>query len=330
MATLAIVSNSSTIPAAFATGNLTLRPHSIVAEILYDERQQKAVGVRVIDSLSKESFNYYAKIIFLNASTIATAGVLLNSKSNRFPDGMGNDSGELGRNLMDHHSSSGAYGVHDGYKESYYKGRRPAGFLIPRYRNLKNEKDLDFLRGYNIQGHGERSEWKDRSREDGFGVEFKHRLTSPGPWFVWMAGWGECLPYHDNMVSLDSHQVDKWGLPQMRIDFTFKENERRMMEDIKHSSGEMLNNAGFKDIEVFNYHRPGGATVHEMGTARMGRDPKTSVLNGFNQIHALKNVFVTDGSCMTSSACQNPSLTYMALTARACEYAASELKKGNL
>lgn len=323
-------SNSSTIPAAFATGNLTLRPHSIVAEILYDERQQKAVGVRVIDSLSKESFNYYAKIIFLNASTIATAGVLLNSKSNRFPDGMGNDSGELGRNLMDHHSSSGAYGVHDGYKESYYKGRRPAGFLIPRYRNLKNEKDLDFLRGYNIQGHGERSEWKDRSREDGFGVEFKHRLTSPGPWFVWMAGWGECLPYHDNMVSLDSHQVDKWGLPQMRIDFTFKENERRMMEDIKHSSGEMLNNAGLKDIEVFNYHRPGGATVHEMGTARMGRDPKTSVLNGFNQIHALKNVFVTDGSCMTSSACQNPSLTYMALTARACEYAASELKKGNL
>lgn len=322
-------SNSSTIPAAFSTGNLTLRPHSIVAEILYDELQQKAVGVRIIDSITKESFNYYAKIIFLNASTIATAGILLHSKSNRFPEGMGNDSGELGRNLMDHHSSAGASGVHDGFKEFYYKGRRPAGFLIPRYRNLKNEKDRDFVRGYHLQGHGERSEWKDRSGMGGFGVEFKHKLTSPGPWFVWMAGWGECLPSPDNMVSLDQ-QVDQWGLPQMRIDFTFKENERRMMEDIKQSSAEMLNDAGFRDIEIFNYHRPGGATVHEMGTARMGRDPKTSVLNGFNQIHGVKNVFVTDGSCMTSSACQNPSLTYMALTARAVEYAVSELKKGNL
>ncbi|WP_316749095.1 GMC family oxidoreductase [Pedobacter gandavensis] len=323
-------SNSSTIPAAFATGNLTLRPHAIVAEILYDDRIQKAIGVRVIDSLTKESFNYYAKIIFINASTIATAGILLQSKSNRFPDGMGNDSGELGHNLMDHHSSSGAYGVHDGYKESYYKGRRPSGFLIPRYRNLKNEAEMSYVRGYNIQGHGERTEWQDRSAEDGFGVDFKNRLTTPGPWFIWMAGWGECLPNHDNMISLDSRQVDKWGLPQLKIDFEFKENERRMMEDIKQSSGEMLNDAGFRDIQTFNYHRPGGATVHEMGTARMGRDPKTSVLNGFNQIHAAKNVFVTDGSCMTSSACQNPSLTYMALTARACEYAANELKKGNL
>lgn len=323
-------SNSSTIPAAFATGNLTLRPHAIVAEILYDDRLQKAIGVRVIDSLTKESFNYYAKIIFINASTIATAGILLQSKSNRFPDGMGNDSGELGHNLMDHHSSSGAYGVHDSYKESYYKGRRPSGFLIPRYRNLKEEAEMAFVRGYNIQGHGERAEWQDRSAEDGFGVEFKSRLTTPGPWFVWMAGWGECLPYHDNMVSLDSRQVDKWGLPQLKIDFEFKDNERRMMEDVKQSSGEMLDDAGFRDIQIFNYHRPGGATVHEMGTARMGRDPKTSVLNGFNQIHAAKNVFVTDGSCMTSSACQNPSLTYMALTARACEYAAHELKNGNI
>lgn len=323
-------SNSSTIPAAFATGNLTLRPHSIVAEILYDDRMQKAIGVRVIDKLSKESFNYYAKVIFLNASTIASAGILLQSKSNRFPDGMGNDSGELGHNLMDHHSSSGAYGVYDGYKDTYYKGRRPSGFLIPRYRNLENETRLDFVRGYNIQGHGERAEWKDRAGEAGFGVEFKHRLTSPGPWSVWMAGWGECLPYHENKVSLETGQLDQWGLPLINVDFEFKENENRMMDDIKHSSGEMLNDAGFRDIQIFNYHRPGGATVHEMGTARMGRDPKTSVLNGFNQIHAVKNVFVTDGSCMTSSACQNPSLTYMALTARACEYAANELKNGRL
>ncbi|WP_316820138.1 GMC family oxidoreductase [Pedobacter gandavensis] len=323
-------SNSSTIPAAFATGNLTLRPYSIVAEILYDDKLQKAIGVRVIDTLTMESFNYYAKIIFLNASTIASTGILMASKSGRFPNGMGNDSGELGRNLMDHHSSAGAYGIHEGFQDFYYKGRRPSGFLIPRYRNLKNEKGNDFIRGYNIQGHGERSEWTDRANEPGFGAEFKNRLTTPGPWTVWMAGWGECLPYQENKISLDGNQLDKWGLPLLKIDFEFKQNERLMMNDIKYSAEEMLNDAGFKGIEGFNYHRPGGATVHEMGTARMGREPKTSVLNGFNQIHSVKNVFVTDGSCMTSSACQNPSLTYMALTARACEYAVTALKKGNL
>jgi choline dehydrogenase-like flavoprotein len=323
-------SNSSTLPAAFNTGNLTLRPYSIVAEILYDAQTQKARGVRIIDTLTKESFNYFAKIVFVNASTIATAGILLNSTSSRFPNGFGNDSGELGHNLMDHHSSAGAFGLHDGFQDQYYKGRRPCGFLIPRFRNLKPETGLGYLRGFNIQGDGERQEWEDLGTEPGFGADFKKKLTSPGKWSVWMAGWGECLPYHDNQVSLDLSQTDQWGLPQLAVDFSWKENEKKMMDDIMKTSGEMLSAAGFKDIDVFNYNKPGGTTVHEMGTARMGRDPKTSVLNGDNQVHAVRNVFVTDGSCMASSACQNPSLTYMALTARACDFAVKELKKGNI
>ncbi|MCC8423768.1 GMC oxidoreductase [Mucilaginibacter sp. UR6-11] len=323
-------SNSSTIPAAMQTGNLTLRPYAIVAEVLYDEVKQRATGVRVIDTQTHESFEYHAKVIFLNASTIATAGILLNSRSHRFPDGMGNDSGELGHNLMDHHSSAGASGKYQGYKDLYYKGRRPCGFLIPRYRNLKPDEGLDYLRGFNIQGHGERSEWRDTMNGNGFGVDFKKQLTTPGPWTVWMAGWGECLPYHENKITLNTTVKDQWGLPLTNIDFKFRDNEAKMMDDIRKSSREMLAAAGFTDIETFNYKKPGGSTAHEMGTARMGHDPKTSVLNGNNQLHAVKNLFVTDGSCMTSSASQNPSLTYMALTARACEFAVNELKKGNI
>ncbi|MET4140713.1 GMC family oxidoreductase [Pedobacter sp. UYP1] len=324
-------SNSSTIPAAMATGNLTLRPFSIVTELLFDEQKQKAKGVRVIDTLSNEVHEFYAKIVFVNASTIATAGLLLNSVSSRFPDGFGNGSGQLGHNLMDHHSSAGAYGMHEAYTDQYYKGRRPCGFLIPRYRNLQDDKSLDFKRGYNIQGHGERQEWMDKAQSiDGFGEDFKAQLTTPGPWTIWMAGWGECLPYFDNKVSLDNFQKDKWGQPLLKIDFSFRENERKMMTDIQHTCGEMFEKAGFKNIDTFNYNKPGGSTIHEMGTARMGHDPKTSVLNKFNQMHEAKNVFITDGSCMTSSACQNPSLTYMALTARASQFAYEQLKKGEL
>lgn len=323
-------SNSSTIPAAMQTGNLTLRPYSIVTEILYDEHQQKAKGVRIIDTETKETFEYYAKIVFANASTLGTTSLLLNSKSSRFPNGLGNDSGELGHNLMDHHSSAGAGGVYEGYRDSYYKGRRPCGFLIPRYRNIKPNENLGFLRGYNLQGHGERSEWSDRMNEPGFGEDFKKQLTTPGSWTVWMAGWGECLPYYDNKMSLDEHAKDTWGLPLVKIDFEFKENEQHMMADQQTTSAEMLDKAGFKNINTFKYRNPGGSTIHEMGTARMGHDPKTSVLNAYNQIHDVKNIFITDGSCMTSSASQNPSLTYMALTARACDYAVSEMKKGNL
>jgi choline dehydrogenase-like flavoprotein len=324
-------SNSSTIPAAMATGNLTLRPFSIVTEILYDEHKQKAKGVRIIDALSNEVHEFYSKIVFINASTIATAGLLLKSKSSRFPDGFGNDSGQIGHNLMDHHSSAGASGAHDQFSDQYYKGRRPCGFLIPRFRNLSDNESLDFKRGYNIQGHGERQEWSDRVNNlKGFGKDFKAQLTTPGPWTVWMAGWGECLPYYDNQVTLDGTRTDKWGQPLLKIDFSFQENEHKMMDDIKNKSAEMLESAGFKNIDTFNYKKPGGTTVHEMGTARMGHDPSTSVLNRFNQMHAAKNVFITDGSCMTSSASQNPSLTYMALTARACQYAHDQLKSGDL
>lgn len=324
-------SNSSTLPAAMATGNLTLRPFSIVSEIIYNEKQQKASGVRVIDALTNEVLDFSAKIIFLNASSIATAGILLNSTSSRFPNGFGNDSEQVGHNLMDHHSSAGASGIHEQYQDQYYKGRRPCGFLIPRFRNLQEKEGHGFKRGYNIQGRGERQEWQDKSAGlNGFGKDFKAQLMTPGPWSVWMGGWGECLPYYENKVALDSAKKDKWGLPLISIDFSYRDNEKKMMADIKQSSGEMLEAAGFKQVSTFNYNKPGGSTIHEMGTARMGHDPKTSVLNKFNQMHGAKNVFITDGSCMTSSACQSPSLTYMAVTARACEYAFEELKKGNL
>jgi len=325
-------SNSSTIPAAMATGNLTLRPFSIVSTLLYDDSSQKATGVRIIDALSKEQEEFYAKIIFVNASTISTAAILLNSVSDRFPNGFGNDSGQLGHHLMDHHSSAGAEGLHPGFEDKYYKGRRPAGFLIPRFKNLHPGKDKEsFLRGYNIQGHGERQEWMDKSAGlDGFGKDFKTELSTPGPWSVWMAGWGECLPYFENQIQLDALQKDKWGLPLIKVDFSFRENENKMMDDIRKCAVEMLEKAGFQNVNGFNYQHNGGSTVHEMGTARMGHDPRTSVLNKFNQMHAVKNVFITDGSCMASSACQNPSLTYMALTARAVHYGVEQLSKNKL
>lgn len=324
-------SNSSTIPAAFFTGNLTLRPFSIVSEILYDEDTEKAIGVRIIDTFTKDVSEYYAKIIFLNASTIASASILLNSKSNRFPNGLGNDSEQIGHNLMDHHCSAGAVGIHDGFQETYYKGRRPCGFLIPRFQNINMENKKDFIRGYTIQGRGERKEWQDQSFAlTGFGQEFKNNLIKPGPWTIGMVGYGECLPYSENRILLNNNKRDSWGLPLVSINFSYKENEQKMMKDIMKTSEEMLIEAGFKNIQTFNFRNPGGSSVHEMGTARMGNNPKTSVLNKFNQIHAVKNVFITDGSCMTSSACQNPSLTYMALTARACHYAYQQLRSGDL
>src|SRR5690606_30851118 len=197
-------------------------------------------------------------------------------------------------------------------------------------RNLNSQAPSSFLRGYNIQGRGKRQGWHEKMHMDGFGIDFKNNLLRPGPWSVWMAGWGECLPYEDNTVELSMENKDQWGLPLVKIDFSYRDNEHRMMDDIRESAEEMLINAGFTQVNSFNYNKAGGTTVHEMGTARMGKDPGTSVLNGFNQLHAVKNVFITDGSCMTSSASQNPSLTYMALTARACDHAYRELKNGNL
>lgn len=325
-------SNSSTLPAAYATGNLTLRPHSIVQEVIYDKNTGKANGVRIIDELTHETFEFYAKVIFLNASTIGTASILLQSTSTSFPNGLGNSSGQVGLNLMDHHKSVGANGEHDGYEEYYYSGRRPTGIYIPRFRNLNEQtKHADFVRGYGYQADGERSEWRDRMKEnDSFGADFKNNLTVPGSWKMWMGAWGECLPNENNKMWLDTNLKDKWGLPLVNISFEFGENEKAMRKDAMNSAAEMLDKTGFKNITTFDYDPAPGTTVHEMGTARMGRDSKNSVLNEHNQMHDVKNVFITDGSCMPSGGCQNPSLTYMALTARACDYAVNELKKNNL
>ena len=325
-------SNSATIPVAAATGNLSIRPHAIVHEIIYDEQKNRAIGVRIIDEISKETTDFFAKIIFLNASTIATTSILLQSVSNRFPKGLGNSSGQVGRNLMDHHSGAGATGEHELYKDQYYTGRRPTGIYIPRFRNVNEQtKHADFIRGYGFQADGERSEWQDLMQTDnGFGANYKNALTTPGPWTMWMGAWGECLPNNSNKVTLDNNKKDEWGLPLVDIDFAFGKNEKAMRQDAQSSAAEMLETAGFKNVQTFDYNFTGGTTIHEMGTARMGRDPKTSVLNKFNQMHDVKNVFITDGSCMSSGGCQNPSLTYMALTARACEYAVAELKKNNL
>jgi choline dehydrogenase-like flavoprotein len=325
-------SNSATIPVAVATGNLTIRPHAIVYEVIYDEQRSKAIGVRVIDELTQATTDFFAQVIFLNASTIGTASILLQSVSNRFPNGLGNSSGQVGLNLMDHHSGAGATGEHHLFKDQYYAGRRPTGIYIPRFRNINDAtKQSDFIRGYGFQADGERKEWQDMMHaSSGFGAGFKEALTNPGPWTMWMGAWGECLPNPNNKVTLSSTQKDSWGLPLVDIDFSFGDNEAAMRKDAQSSAAEMLETAGFKQIETFDYNFTGGTTIHEMGTAKMGRDPKTSVLNAFNQMHDIKNVFITDGSCMPSGGCQNPSLTYMALTARACEYAVQELKKGNL
>ncbi len=324
-------SNSATLPAAEQTGNMTLRPHSIVSEVLYDEATQKAKGVRVIDALSKEVLEFNAKIIFICASSMASTAILLNSKSNRFPNGLGNDSGELGHNIMDHQLGSGASGSYEGFEDQYYTGRRPNGFYIPRFRNIGGKKDaVDFLRGYGYQGGAGRNDWSAAVAEFGYGEAYKKALLKPGKWTVGMGGFGEVLPYHENRMYLNYDKVDQWGLPKIVFDAEFKENEKKMKEDWKVQAAEMLENAGCKQVEIFDSNAPIGKGIHEMGTARMGHDPKTSVLNKYNQVHSVPNVFVTDGAFMTSSGTQNPSLTYMAFTARAVHHAVAELNKGNL
>ena len=317
---------------AAQTGNLTLQPHAIVIEVIYDENTKKAEGVRVLDCNTMQVTDYYAKLIFLNASTIATAAILLNSKSTAFPNGLGNSSNQIGHNLMDHFTGVGAQAETDKFETQYYFGRRPAGIYVPRFQNINADTlNQNYKRGYGLQGVGGRLEWQDKkSNLKGFGKEFKKNLLTPGPWYLWIGGWGETLPYFENKVMLDSNEKDIWGLPLVRIFFEYGDNEKQMANDIQKSAEEMLSIAGYKNINSYNHLQPGGSAVHEMGTARMGKDPKTSVLNKWNQMHDVKNVFITDGSCMTSAGCQNPSLTYMALTARACDFAVKELKKGNL
>jgi len=324
-------SNAVTIPAAEKTGNLTIRPFSIVNSIIYDDEKGKAKGVRVIDAETNEVLEFYSSIIFCNASTLGTAFILMNSTSNRFPNGLGNDSGELGHNLMDHTYKVGAMGSIEGFEDKYYKGRRPNGIYIPRYVNLDEKTKTDkFVRGFGYQGGAGRANWGSGINSESFGKDFKEELFKPGPWGFFITGFGECLPYHDNKVTINEEVKDKWGQPTLAIDCEFKENELAINKQIKADAVGMLEKAGFKDILPFDNQSPPGHGIHEMGTARMGRNPKTSVLNGFNQIHSVKNVFVTDGACMTSSSCVNPSLTYMALTARAANYAVEELKRKNL
>lgn len=325
-------SNAATLPAAMQTGNMTLLPDSIVVEVLYDEQNRRASGVRVMDSHTHKVTDYFARIIFLNASTIATTALLLRSVSRSFPTGLGNSSGQVGHNLMDHFLGTGAIGFSDAFADSYYSGRRPTGIYIPRFRNRTgDEPRKDYVRGFGMQGAGGRAEWSQQGAAvDGFGEDFKRQALQPGPWALWIGAWGETLPYYTNTVALDAEQKDKWGQPLVRIHFEYHENEIAMRKDIRASAEEMLSRTGFHDIDAYSHDQPPGTAVHEMGTVRMGRDPGTSVLNAFNQMHDVKNVFITDGSCMTSSAWQNPSLTYMALTARACDYAASALKKGAL
>lgn len=325
-------SNASTLPAAFETGNVSLRPFSIANEIIYDKEKGKAIGVRIIDAETHEVIEYYAKVIFCCASAVASTFILLNSKSDRFPEGFGNDSGELGHNLMDHHFKVGASGIAEGFDDKYYTGRRPNGIYIPRFRNLDEKtKRKDYIRGFGYQGGASRTNWARGIAEfNRVGAEFKADMIEPGPWRMGIGAWCEHLPYHENKMYLNYELKDKWGQPTITFDCEWKENEMIMRKDAQASAIEMLEAAGLKDVTGFDDGSAPGLCIHEMGTARMGRDPKTSVLNGFNQVHASPNVFVTDGSFMTSSACQNPSLTYMAFTARAADHAAKELKKGNI
>jgi choline dehydrogenase-like flavoprotein len=284
----------------------------------------------VLDAETNKTYEYYAKIIFLNASALNSSWVLMNSATDIWPGGLGSSSGELGHNVMDHHYMLGAGGTIEGFDDKYYFGRRPNGFYIPRFTNLFDDK-RDFLRGYGYQGSASRQGWSREVAELNIGAELKEALSEPGPWTIGATGFGEVLPYHDNKIMLDKEKKDKWGLPVLAMDAGLKENELKMRKDIVQELVAMFEAGGVKNI--YTWDSPVyalGQGVHEMGTARMGRDPKTSVLNGNNQVWDALNVFVTDGACMTSSACQNPSLTYMALTARAASFAVAELNKRNI
>ncbi|HOY05688.1 MAG TPA: GMC family oxidoreductase [Saprospiraceae bacterium] len=321
---------SATLPAAVATGNLTLRPYSIVNQILYDKDKKRAKGVLVIDAETMEHIEYEAKIIFVCGSTLGSTQLLLNSiEMGGLPDGLGNSSGELGHNLMDHHFRCGAGGLMEGFDDKIPYGRRANGIYVPRYRNLFGDK-RDYLRGFGYQGGANRQDWSREVAELSIGVNLKEELREPGPWSIGMGGFGEMLPYHENQVTLDKTKKDKWGQYVLSIDCELKENERKMRKDMIADAAEMLEASGVKNVRSFDNGSFPGMAIHEMGTARMGNDPKTSVLNRWNQMHDVPNVFVTDGSCMTSIACVNPSLTFMALTARAADYAVTEMKKGNL
>lgn len=320
---------SSTLPAAMKTGKLTVRPHAIVTRLLYDKDTKKATGVEVLDAETNQTYTYYAKIIFLNASALNSTWVLFNTAKEIWPGGLGSSSGELGHNVMDHHYNLGASGVVEGYEDQYYYGRRANGFYIPRFANIGTDK-RNYLRGFGYQGGASRAGWGREVAELSIGAGFKDALTEPGGWSIGATGFGEILPYHENKITLDAEKKDKWGLPVLSMDCELKANELAMRKDIIAEMKNMLETSGVTKVNTWDGGHAIGHGIHEMGTARMGRDPKTSVLNAHNQVWDALNVFVTDGACMTSSACQNPSLTYMALTARAANYAVEELRKNNL
>jgi choline dehydrogenase-like flavoprotein len=320
---------SSTLPAAMKTGNLTVRPWSIVTKILYDKDKKRAIGVEVLDAETNKTYTYNAKIIFLNASTLNSAWILMNSATDVWPDGLGSSSGELGHNIMDHHLGVGAGGTVEGYEDKYYYGRRANGIYIPRFRNLFGDK-RDYLRGFGYQGSASRQNWSHDVPEYAIGAEYKDALTEPGNWTMGIGGFGETLPYHENQITLDKNKKDKWGLNVLAFDVEYKDNEKKMRKDMMQDAIEMLEAAGVKNVKGRDGDGTLGRGIHEMGSARMGADPKTSVLNKWNQVWDAPNVFVTDGSFMVSSACHNPSLGYMAFTARAADHAVSELKKGNI
>lgn len=322
---------SATLPAALATGKLTIRPDSIVHSVIYDEEHDRATGVRVIDRQTGAAVEYFARVIFLCASTLGSTHILLNSATPRFPNGLANSSGSLGHYLMDHTFRVGAWGLMPGYEDRYYSGRRPNGIYVPRFRNVEDEH-TDFVRGYGFQGGASREGWDRGLYEPGLGAELKHRLRRPGPWTMSFSGFGECLPRYENYVELDPEKVDAWGIPALRIHCSFGDNEMALREDVQVTAAEMLEAAGCRDVEAYDRfdETPPGLGIHEMGTARMGRNPESSVLNSHNQAHEIPNLFVTDGASMASSACQNPSLTYMALTARAANYAVEQLRRHEL
>lgn len=320
---------SSTLPAAVATGRLTLKPFAIVTEVIYDKDAKRASGVRVLDAVSNQTTDYKAKVVFLCASTLNSTWLLMRSATDVWPGGLGSSSGVLGHNLMDHHFRCGASGKLEGMEDKYIYGRRPTGFYIPRYRNLFGDK-REYVRGFGYQGSASREGWSRAVAELGIGGAFKDAMAQPGQWSIGATAFGEMLPNDANRVSMDDTKKDKWGLPVLRIDCATGENEAKMRKDMINDMAEMLTACGAKDVDTYDNEYFPGMGIHEMGTARMGKDPKVSVLNKWNQVWDAPNVFVTDGSCMVSAACQNPSLTYMALTARAVDHAVGELNRHNL
>ncbi len=319
-------SNASTLPWAAKTGNLTLRPQSVVHSIIYDEQKGKAVGVKVIDAQTKTATEFFAKIIFVNAACLNSNLVLLNSTSKRFPNGLGNDSGVLGRYMAFHNYRGTITASVEGHEDQYYYGRKPTGAMLPNFRNVRKQ-EKDFLRGYMMhfsssRGHG--------NSKDDIGAEFKESITEAGPWGVFMMMQGETIPKYENHVRLSKDQKDEWGIPQLVTSIGYDDNDEKVLKDFLEQGSEMLDKAGCKNIHQHDSKQAPGLDIHEMGGIRMGKDSKTSMLNKWNQVHSCQNVFVTDGACMASTSTQNPSLTFMAITARAANHAVEELKKGNL